>query len=421
MALSYWEKDVLDRKICTIIDTLVERGSVPSSEVCTIVKTNLNIDDLTTISIYAGIKRVFYRYDYRHNGYSYEYNSDNKVFTFKRGLVLNEDRRTFRKERNLIYFDCYDGLCYNFSTKSFNMDLNRFANSDTFFSVELRRALDYEWLFNYTDNIPVITLIINRCPVYMYEKMPAGYIDYINHDGFNCDSLRRCYYFTKYGKFGQFARNIIGGSECYRTYLNLFLQRYNFNQLVKMMNNELTSSGIIIKERAIQDFLQIYYKVASRVENIELNLNRGLVDNGELLQDILDKEKNAILATKLQRLNFINGLELSTNESKYIVVVPQTQADKVAEGKMQNNCVGSYYDDSIMEDRNLIYFVRKADNPKHSYITCRYNLAEADTVEARKFNNNGIYNRQESELIDKISNIIREHFEKEEVTEEETF
>ena len=62
--------------------------------------------------------------------------------------------------------------------------------------------------------------------------------------------------------------------------------------------------------------------------------------------------------------------------------------------------------------KNLIYFLRKAINPNKSYITCRYNVASKNTVEYRYKNNNDVYNNEEIEIIKKISEIIKNHFEK---------
>jgi hypothetical protein len=73
--------------------------------------------------------------------------------------------------------------------------------------------------------------------------------------------------------------------------------------------------------------------------------------------------------------------------------------------------VGSFYDDSILQGRNAIYFIRKKENPNHSYITCRYNYQERNTVEARKVNNSSIRNDNEWEMIRNISKIINEYFD----------
>ena len=106
----------------------------------------------------------------------------------------------------------------------------------------------------------------------------------------------------------------------------------------------------------------------------------------------------------MQKLNFINGLEFDD----YIVIVPQTIEDKADEGKQQNNCVGYYYDDSIIKGENLIYFLRKKNKPNKSYITCRYNIPAEKTTEHRRKNNIDVYNETELGILKKIDKIIKE-------------
>lgn len=128
-----------------------------------------------------------------------------------------------------------------------------------------------------------------------------------------------------------------------------------------------------------------------------------LKKNREILKNVLKNHRKDLLEKKLKRLNCINGLEIED----YIVVVPQTVEEKANEGKQQNNCVGSYYDDSIIKGENLIYFVRRKENPSKSYITCRYNTYSKDTVEYRYKNNLSII-RDDQEIINKITKIINE-------------
>ena len=100
----------------------------------------------------------------------------------------------------------------------------------------------------------------------------------------------------------------------------------------------------------------------------------------------------------------------STNQNfandKFTIVVPKTMQDFTDEGKMQNNCVGSYYHDSIADHQNLIYFIRKTSNPNKSYITCRYNLHYGKTTEFRTVNNNDVEDENAIELIDKLDKYI---------------
>lgn len=90
----------------------------------------------------------------------------------------------------------------------------------------------------------------------------------------------------------------------------------------------------------------------------------------------------------------------------YIVVVPQTYEDLADEGKQQNNCVGHYYNDSILAGENLILFIRHSNSPKKSYITCRYNIEKQDIVECKYKNNQNVYG-QDMIIIEKAAEMIR--------------
>lgn len=134
-----------------------------------------------------------------------------------------------------------------------------------------------------------------------------------------------------------------------------------------------------------------------------VNTNHSFEANKETFVAYKNKEKNNILAKKLQKLNFLNGLEVGND---YVIVVPQTIEDLVKEGHMQNNCVGHYYNDSIIKGENNIYFIRNKSNARKSYITCRFNNRNRATVEYRHKNNEY---RAHRELISAIDAIINEN------------
>ena len=92
---------------------------------------------------------------------------------------------------------------------------------------------------------------------------------------------------------------------------------------------------------------------------------------------------------------------------EYIVVVPQSAEEKADEGKQQNNCVGHYYDDSILANHDLIYFLRKVSNPKKSYMTCRYHIQWEETAEFRLKNNDSVRDEREVAIIRQIDEIIK--------------
>lgn len=135
-----------------------------------------------------------------------------------------------------------------------------------------------------------------------------------------------------------------------------------------------------------------------------VDTNRTFGYNHKLLQEVSKRERNkALIATE----DLIRPITELSNE-QFVIVVPETAQDFTDEGNMQNNCVGSYYHSSIRSGDNFIYFIRKADNPKHSYITNRFNRNEQKTVETRKVNNRCNDDTDAQELIREIDKKIRE-------------
>jgi hypothetical protein len=156
---------------------------------------------------------------------------------------------------------------------------------------------------------------------------------------------------------------------------------------------------------AIWDFIYKCKNIKTKYKNINImeviDTNRDFETNTKLLQNAIDKSKEKAIIEKEDKIRKLTALDLG----EYLVIVPQTLEDFSNEGKMQNNCVGYYYHDSIKEGRNLIYFIRTKENPSKSYITCRYSIFEKKTVEHRIKNNNYY---QYDEMLAKIDERINE-------------
>ena len=116
-----------------------------------------------------------------------------------------------------------------------------------------------------------------------------------------------------------------------------------------------------------------------------LNTNRTVSQNYRIIEQ-QEFVGNKAFENTLRKLNFLNGKCFGN----YIVVVPQNVMDLIDEGFQQNNCVGYYYNDSIENGDNCIFFLRKKDKPEKSYITCRYSVNNKEVVEARYKNNRDI-------------------------------
>lgn len=134
-----------------------------------------------------------------------------------------------------------------------------------------------------------------------------------------------------------------------------------------------------------------------------LNTNRTVSQNYR----IIEQQKfvnNEAFENTLRRLNFMNGKCFDD----YIVVVPQNVMDLLNEGFQQNNCVGYYYNNSIKNGNNCIFFLRKKNKPEKSYITCRYCVDNKKVEEARYKNNRNIDSADEK-IVYNINDFINDN------------
>ena len=146
----------------------------------------------------------------------------------------------------------------------------------------------------------------------------------------------------------------------------------------------------------------IRYLTIYNISDELLDTNRTVYQNYKTYQVYDNESKEGRMGLELRRLNFMNDKCFDD----YIVVVPQTYEDLADEGKQQNNCVGHYYNDSILRGENLILFIRHSNSPKKSYITCRYNTEKQDIVEYKYKNNQNVYGNDVI-IIEKVAEMIR--------------
>ena len=164
MSLTIAQKRVLDEQTRTIVANL-NNG-----------ETRLGIDDLKTtlqvnsvVSILASFRRIAANDNLAVIDYL---NYTRKIRIFK-GAILDPNRTTFTKDKNLLHFDCFEGLIYDFNTKTFNMDLSTLYHNDCFFDTTLLKMLEYEWLFNYVNDVCEIKSISYNVAEEFYKTMPS--------------------------------------------------------------------------------------------------------------------------------------------------------------------------------------------------------------------------------------------------------
>ena len=406
------KKKIFDYKLNSFLTTL-NTDTFNVSDIMYIfedMQINYNIRN-----VLAGLDRL--NLDYCYN---------NKIFTNVKIIPSNtvtyiDKADKITKEKNILYFNAKLKnkneiiIGYDFISGDF-INTSDFI-ADSYLLSYKEQLLQYEWIYNYATSFKMAETILNflssnRVP---FLTMPKGINNYfIDHYPFIQREEFLVYYIVNNCGINKKYSRIINGLLKFIPYsslINIF-NKYHFNIeiLLKIIKNSI-NNGDFEMERKIDAF---FYKINECINDNNkeeifslIDTNRDLEHNIKSFKNYLEKEKNNLLAIALQKLNFINNMTFGKN-NEYTVIVPQSQIDKQDEGKQQNNCVGYYYDDSILRGDNYIYFLRKTDNTKKSYITCRYNMACKETSEYRKINNTSVKDIAELEIIKQISKIITE-------------
>lgn len=332
--------------------------------------------------------------------YRYSYIDTNKV------IVIN----SFKKDKNLLVFSNADNtktVSYDFNTRKMNENDYIIHYADKKIKELFSMIQHYEikeWLFSYTDLIKDYQDMVS-----INFDCPKGYINFLKEHNLNITQET----YIKYIMADKLHGNLRAVDMYYKfmhtimalhnTKFNYFLNNFTFieklnkSYVVSAKNFEIYSNII----RDMKDILDYAYALKDLTI---IDTNRGINYNFKLYAGAYSERKNMLLNNNLKRLNFLDGLTFND----YVVVVPQRLNDLQNEGKQQNNCVGYYYNDSIKRGENLIYFMRKINNPTKSVVTCRYNIDDNRTVEHKTFNNSWTDNEQE-EIISKIDEIIRKN------------
>ena len=93
-----------------------------------------------------------------------------------------------------------------------------------------------------------------------------------------------------------------------------------------------------------------------------------------------DNIYNSVYAKRADVLNYCND--------KFIVIIPKNKDDFIDESKQQHNCIFRLYYPKVRNNKTYIVFVRKADSPTKSYITCEIDKQGKIVQYLRTFNEN---------------------------------
>lgn len=415
MALTINEKLRLDNFMCRHIDNYLAMGivSIPTIHSDMDNEGVIFSTPLKLVSLQASCRRINKDIIIKRDGHILTFTAD-KILKFK-GKVY--DSGEVVKEKNIFYLTGYEDLQYDVITKKFNIDINNCKDFSHHYKNFENVVNSYEWIFNYQNDYGEILDMVKICEILKLKTMPKGLVKELNNCPLTEDFLLQYILKDYCGKYFHVGEKLyhslnLDDFKIYLEAISWVNKNIPFESFIKMIKNELLSesynTNIII--RSGNNMMDVFYRIGKMLEKwddkepFKFNFERSLTYNCNAMEDYTDREKNKRLATKLQKFNFINDLKI--NDDKYIVVVPQSQADKREEARQQNNCVGYYYDDYVLSGKGAIYFVRKADNKNHSFITCRYDYRKNKTVEARYVNNNSI-STEDEKIIKNLDEIIR--------------
>ena len=418
MRLSDYEKKELDKMLKEILSQV---NSFTVSDVA-LYSTGCGLNQLNSGSINASAIRaslerlkVQYRAVYP-TPIVYVFDDDpNKksLYEIVKDIATINPYMEFYKNKNILNFEAknmsmYRKFSYDFITKENDFGDYKMTVKFGFNSFDdIIKLFDYEWIFNYATSFTEVNAIIQVLKKENFDPkvMPKNFSRYLDmYDNFYT-AISRCKIDRDYSNYSAKERGLI---------FSLIDIKYDYDKIIDILPpNQLLK---VIENTICLDSLNWTYPfkylvdIVNGLKNEELDFtldtNRTMSVNLHNAENLLENHRNKELNDKLQKLNFINEHKLEG----YVVIVPQNQGEKIDEGRQQNNCVGYYYDDSILKGKNYIYFVRKIGSPNKSYLTCRFNVDQRATVEARYKNNIGISPADEP-MIKAIDEIINLHID----------
>jgi hypothetical protein len=242
------------------------------------------------------------------------------------------------------------------------------------------------------------------------REIPKGFLQWCRDNGCkaDADALNKYTTIQYIKKLNDLDKKFYEYLSQKRVNLNV-IRRLNLVGVFRQIFNTTRKSGdiwcVYDDVRALTDKLVRVEKTFTEDEiKSALDTNRDFKHNVDILENYINRERNNKI---LENENKYREIETLSNDD-YTIIVPRNMDDFTKEGKMQNNCVGYYYHDSIADGENFVYFIRKTEKPEKSYITCRYAFYAKETREYRTVNNNGVGDEKAIELIHTIDKMIEQ-------------
>lgn len=305
---------------------------------------------------------------------------ENKVYTIKlatKEVISYSGRKLLKNPFNKAY--SYGGTMENNAIFGWVCTGNFFVTSgqERLNHAYWDRIIDNEKFLSYPDLISY-----ERMP----EEIPQGYVKFLrdNNLKFSCDTLKKFLVEKSKNLYSNADRKRIENLERVVSYdaHKWFMEHIQNKELIETLLKIMINSAKIFEN--ISQIRNLIYLIDDYgIEH--LSVNATITENINALEAIRNKDRNEKIIEQQMK---IKELETLFENEKYCIVVPTTMEEFANEGNQQNNCVGSYYHDSIARGENLIYFIRKKENKEKSFETCRFNKDYRGTIEHRAKNNN---------------------------------
>ena len=257
-----------------------------------------------------------------------------------------------------------------------------------------------------------------HCPLsfsILAKPIPKGYVKFcreynfkINMSSFNIFQEQKNFSIIP-KRVLEYIKNKLGHTN-YQTFFNTMIEagmttKQHFLTLEKAIAIDFKNWHDPFNKYLYQQYVIIAEIISGKYEKkgFTWDTNRSLSQNMECFKMWNNRAQNECLAEWQKNFSSIEGTTFDFDGTTVKVIVPVDVAQLIDEGQQQNNCVGHYYNSGIANHRQVICFVRKAETPNHSFVTCRYDVSEKTFVEMRFKNNYDLTFAQK--------NIIRENLD----------
>lgn len=388
---------ILDRRTGLTASDILRRANIQGMSARSLSNLLSNIDGVVNVAKYGA------------KSFSYLGDASNRL---DRTGKIEKDKNILK-----IYLANGEYFTYDFNTKKFNNKpkiLKTELEYITPVTLLLQCNVNTEWIYNYIDKID-LGFDWRTKDFLLPKTCPKGYLKYLENTNGCISPITLMEYDLVNRHSNKLNIRIINNIKDSRIFygygcsykermakLDETLTALEEIDLVKLATNSIKIMENINLYSDVNNFIELISELKEKEIEYSIDYNRGLDYNFQSLKDLKHKDFLNQLSKNLQKLNFINGIQIED----YQVVVPQNVYDLRNEGEQQHNCVGSYYNESIVGGYNLIYFLRKINNLDKSVITCRYNTIAKETTEHRIINNCGT-SEEQNEIIKKIDKLIK--------------